>query len=109
MPRSLPPDVAELFPPLLPTTVERVGRVLQAKANSLFRARPELGSASFSLIELAGDLHLVPLTVLRSVFLSPFDRAGSARFLPVYIHDELRVDVLRIPAVVPGPARPATT
>eukprot|EP00969_Alexandrium_andersonii_P077362 3411355-Alexandrium_andersonii.AAC.1 len=108
MPRALPPVVAELFPPLMPSTVDRVGRVLQAKANVLFRARAELDSASFVLVELADELHLAPLTVLRAVYEAPFDRVGSVRFLPAFRHGELRIDVLRVPAVVPGPPRPAT-
>eukprot|EP00969_Alexandrium_andersonii_P237734 10494183-Alexandrium_andersonii.AAC.1 len=61
MPRPLPADVADLFLPLLPSAVERVGRVLQGKANALF-ARPELDAASVVLTELAEELGLDPLT-----------------------------------------------
>eukprot|EP00969_Alexandrium_andersonii_P016540 724295-Alexandrium_andersonii.AAC.1 len=75
MPRPLPPDVAELFHPLLASTVERVGRVLQGRANALF-VRPELDSASFVLSELAEELRLDPLTILRATLQAPFDRVG---------------------------------
>eukprot|EP00969_Alexandrium_andersonii_P059858 2636432-Alexandrium_andersonii.AAC.1 len=105
--RPLPADVADLFPPLPPSTVERVGHVLQGKANALF-ARPELGSASFALTELAEELRLDPLTVLRATLHSPFDRAGCLRFFVGFRDDELRIDVLRFPVVVPGPALPTT-
>eukprot|EP00969_Alexandrium_andersonii_P360873 15456343-Alexandrium_andersonii.AAC.1 len=96
MPWALPPEVAGLFPPLLASTITRVGRVLQAKVHVLF-ARPELDAASFSLTELAFDMDLGPLTVVRAVFHSRFDRSGRLRFLVVYRHDELCVDVLRFP------------
>eukprot|EP00969_Alexandrium_andersonii_P144270 6379857-Alexandrium_andersonii.AAC.1 len=53
-------------------------------------------------------MDLDPLTVVQAVLHSPFDRSGRLRFLVVYRHDELRIDVLRLPVEVPGPP-PDTT
>eukprot|EP00969_Alexandrium_andersonii_P112627 4977038-Alexandrium_andersonii.AAC.1 len=75
---------------------------LQAKANA-FSTRPELDAALFSLTEVATDMDLDPLTVVRAVLHSPFDRAGWLRFLVAYRHDEIRIDVLRFPVEVPSP------
>eukprot|EP00969_Alexandrium_andersonii_P279287 12344556-Alexandrium_andersonii.AAC.1 len=62
MPRTMRGDVAALFPPLLPSCIARVSRILQARGFEPLRDLPELDVVSLSLNEVAACLEMGRLT-----------------------------------------------